>query len=263
MIKIVVWSDYACPYCYIGEARLKKAIKELNLEQEVDIELKAFELNPDAAEHSTETTLERFALKYRLSREQAAAQIEKISAQGRAEGIDFRYMTTLNTNTFKAHRLTKYARERGGYPLADRVAELLFDAYFTKNLELANPETLLGVAEAAGIERSEVEALLASDKFASEVRRDEQEAALSGVRGVPYFVINDEVTIPGALSVNAFKRALLEGLEKQEQDAQESAAQCGPDGCAWEPKPKAEGADESATQCGPDGCAWEPNAKGE
>lgn len=241
-MKIVYWSDYACPYCYIGETRLKKAIKELGIEDKVEMEFKAFELNPYCAEFSTETTLERFAMKYRLSKEDAAAKIEEISQLGRAEGIDFRYATTRNTNTFKAHRVTKLAYEKGGYELADKVSELFFDAYFTKNLELANPDTLLSVAEQAGLDRDEVEAMLKSDRFKDEIRHDEREAELYGVQGVPFFILNDKKVIPGAFSTRAFKHTLEKLMQEELQvvePEEEAVGHCGPDGCTFEPKKKA------------------------
>ena len=126
-MKIVYWSDYACPYCYIGETRLKKAIKELGLENEVEIETRAFELDPDVPKTVETITVDRFAKKYRLSKEEAQQQIDHISQLGIDEGIDFRYATTLYTNTRDAHRLTKLAQTKHDAALEDRVSELLFE----------------------------------------------------------------------------------------------------------------------------------------
>ena len=100
-MKITYWSDYACPYCYIGEARMKKALDEIAEHEnfDVDIEMKAFQLDPSAGEHATGDTQTRFAKKYGISYEHAGRSIEHISELGMAEGIDFRYATTLFTNT--------------------------------------------------------------------------------------------------------------------------------------------------------------------
>ena len=153
-MKIVYWSDYACPYCYIGETRLKKAIKELGLENEVEIETRAFELDPDAPKTVETITVDRFAKKYRLSKEEAQQQIDHISQLGIDEGIDFRYATTLYTNTRDAHRLTKLAQTKHDAALEDRVSELLFDAYFTRNEKLAEHDVLLRVAREAGLDET-------------------------------------------------------------------------------------------------------------
>lgn len=207
-MKIVYWSDYACPYCYIGETRLKKAIKELGLENEVEIETRAFELDPDAPKTVETITVDRFAKKYRLSKEEAQQQIDHISQLGIDEGIDFRYATTLYTNTRDAHRLTKLAQTKHDTALEDRVSELLFDAYFTRNEKLAEHDVLLRVAREAGLGETEAKNVLESNQFEEEVRFDEREAMMRGVHGVPYFMFNGKFVIPGALSVSAFKHTL-------------------------------------------------------
>ena len=151
-MHIIYWSDYACPYCYIAERRLHNAIRALGMEGEVTFEPRAFELDPGAAKTVQSDTAHRFALKYGLPLEQAKAQIAHISALGREAGIDFRYAETQYTNTFDAHRLMKLALSTGDRELAARTNELLFAAYFTKNLKLAEESTLLQVGEEAGLE---------------------------------------------------------------------------------------------------------------
>mgnify|MGYP002854568569 CR=1 FL=1 len=231
-MKIIYWSDYACPYCYIGETRLKKAVREMGLENEVEFEARAFELDPEAPTTVQTTTDIRFAKKYQLSLEGARAKIEQISNLGREEGIDFRYATTLYTNTCDAHRLTKLAQSKNVPALADKVSELLFDAYFTRNEKLADRDVLLRVAKDAGMDAEEVNSMLDSDRFIDDVRYDEREAMLRGVRGVPYFVIDDLVSIPGAISVRAMKGVLNRAIEAKAKPAEEEHPhQCGPDGC--------------------------------
>lgn len=148
-MKITYWSDYACPYCYIGEARMKKALGEITENENVDveIEMKAFQLDPSAGEHATGDTQTRFAKKYGISYEHAGRSIEHISEMGRDEGIDFRYATTLFTNTMDAHRLTKLAQSKDDPEIADKVIERLFGAYFTDNKELADKELLQQIGE--------------------------------------------------------------------------------------------------------------------
>ncbi|MDE7240468.1 DsbA family oxidoreductase [Desulfovibrio sp.] len=226
-MHITYWSDYACPYCYIAERRLHNAIKSMGMEAEVILEPRAFELDPGAAKTVQSDTATRFARKYGLPLAQAQAQIEHISALGREAGIDFRYAETQYTNTFDAHRLMKLALSTGDRNLAAKTNELLFAAYFTKNLRLAEESTLVDVGLEAGLDRERILAMLHSDEFAAEVRADERAAAERGVRGVPFFLFQDGMTIPGAISEHDFREIL-----QRNRTSAPAAQQCGPEGCA-------------------------------
>ena len=236
MVQIDYWSDYACPYCYIGEARLKKAAEETLPKGGWTLRMHSFELDPSAPRKTETDTATRFAHKYGLSLDGAKARIEDISSLGRAEGLDFRYATTRYTNTFDAHRLTHYAQSLGDDAKTHRLEELLYAAYFTKNLELADHAVLLDAAEEAGLDRSETSKVLTSGKFADEVRRDEAAAARMGVHGVPYFVVNGKIAIPGAMSKDDFAAALKQfaGEVKPAGKAKPKTHVCGPDGCRLE-----------------------------
>lgn len=234
MINITVWSDFACPYCYIGETRLQRAISDLGLENEVAIDFRAYELDPGAPKEVTTTTPERFAYKYRLTVPEAEEQIEHISALGRELGIDFRYATTRYSNTRDAHRLMKLAEAKYDRATTGKLNEALFAAYFTENLVLADHDVLTRKAVEAGMKEDEVKAVLESDAYDDEVRLDEREAAMRGIRGVPYFIINGNLAVPGALSTDAFKNALQRELKRSDDSAAkvtERAHTCGPDGC--------------------------------
>lgn len=232
-MTLTVWSDFACPYCYIGEERLQKAIEELGLTNDVQVDFRAFELDPTAPKEVTTTTPERFAKKYGLSLEDAKKQIEEISRLGREVGIDFRYATTLYSNTRDAHRLMKLAEAKYDRATVEKLNEALFAAYFTENLVLADHKVLLEKATSVGMNADEVKEVLESDKYDDEVRFDEREAAMRGVRGVPYIVFDGDFAVPGAMTVDGFKSALERALRKQEknQDNGERAHVCGPDGC--------------------------------
>lgn len=232
MMTLTVWSDFACPYCYIGETRLEEAIKELGLTDDVTIDYKAFELDPTASKEVVSGTPERFAAKYRLSLDDAKAQIEQISALGRELGIDFKYATTLYSNTRDAHRLMKLAEAKYDREIVSKLNEALFKAYFVENLVLADHKVLLDKAISVGMKEEDVKEVLDSDKYDDEVRFDEREAAMRGVRGVPYIVFNGEFAVPGAMSVEGFKDSLQRTLRRQaEQQPTEKAHTCGPDGC--------------------------------
>ena len=225
-MTIKIWSDYACPFCYIGEKRLEKALSQID--GEFKIEFKSFELDPTASEKVTSSTVERFAKKYGMSIDDAAQRIEQISMMGRREGIDFKYISTRYTNTFDSLRLTKFAQEKGH----DEIIEKLFDAYFTKNLELADHEVLKKIAAECGLDENEVAEVLNSDKYAEEVRRDEYEAAVNGIHGVPYFVIADKYALSGAQPADVIKQA-IEDAVAEEIDEKFSGMTCGPEGCKF------------------------------
>lgn len=228
-MEITCFSDYACPYCYIGEKRLQKAIEELGVKDQVKIELRAFELDPGAAKTVQSDTATRFAAKYRLPLDEAKARIEHISRLGREEGIDFNYAESQYTSTFDAHRLMKFALSKKDALIAEKTNEYLFDAYFTKSLRLADHETLLAVAELAGLGKDETRKMLDSDEFAQEVRADEAEAVRLGIHGVPYFIFAKGMVIPGAASKDDFKKLLQQNLGVKDQPWRVES--CGPDGC--------------------------------
>ncbi|MDE7461990.1 MAG: DsbA family oxidoreductase [Muribaculaceae bacterium] len=238
MITLTIWSDFACPYCYIGETRLQNAIEELGLTDQVVIDFRAYELDPNASKEVVSSTPERFAMKYRLSLEGAKEQIEQISSLGRELGIDFRYATTQYSNTRDAHRLMKLAEAKYDRATVGRLNEALFKAYFVENLILADHKVLLDKAVGVGMKEDEVKEVLESNMYDDEVRFDEREAMMRGIRGVPYIVFNGGFAIPGAMSTDGFKSALQRELKKQEnaQAENETASaerphQCGPDGC--------------------------------
>ena len=230
-MKITYWSDYACPYCYIGEKRLETAIEELGLGvNDIEVEMKAFELDPNASYEVVSRTDERFAVKYGLTLNAARERIEGISLLGRREGIDFRYADTQYTNMLDAHRLTKLVASKGNKENTNKVIHLLFDAYFTKNLKLADRSVLSDIARQVGIEEDELNKTLDSDDYVDDVRFDENEAYQLGVHGVPYFVIDDKYVISGAQTKEGIKQTILKALDES-NGSSEQGMTCGPNGC--------------------------------
>lgn len=227
-MKIEIWSDYACPFCYIGEKRLEKALADVDSD-DIEIEFKSFELDPMSSKEVVSDTVDRFAIKYGMNKKEAAHRIEQISMMGRREGIDFKYASTRYTNTFDSLRLTKLAQEHGH----NEIITKLFDAYFTKNLELSNHKVLKKIAIDCGLDENEVDNLLKSDKYAAEVRNDEKEAARLGIHGVPYFVIGGKYGLSGAQPVEVLKQAINEALT-DEAETKFNGITCGSNGCHFE-----------------------------
>ncbi|MBR0472443.1 MAG: DsbA family oxidoreductase [Methanosphaera sp.] len=225
-MKITYWSDFACPYCYIGNTRLKKVIRELGVEDKIEFDIHAFELDSNAPSDVQSTTVERFAMKYGLSLEESQKEVDNISKLGIDEGIDFKYSSTLYTNTRDAHRLMKLAQSRDDPELVDRLSTLLFDAYFTKNLKLADKNVLRSICLDAGLEKDEVEEVLNSDLYNSEVEEDEKIAFTTGISGVPFYLIDGKYSVPGALSSDGFKDMLIQVLGEIEEIESEDGVTC-------------------------------------
>lgn len=227
-LNITYWSDFSCPYCYIGETRLKKAISNLGLANSVTLTPKAFRLDPDAPSKSIGPTQERFAKKYRISYEEAGQRIEHIAELGRKEGLDFNYASTLFTNNMDAHRLIKWLQDKNP-SLVDTLQEALFAAYFSKNKELANRQVLLEITSEIGLNNDEVNTMLDSEDYKELVLQEEQTAYQLGVRGVPFFLIGDEIVVAGAQTQEGFERALQQMVLKK--SGSEETGSCGPEGC--------------------------------
>lgn len=223
-MKITYWSDFACPYCYIGTARLKRAVKDLGIENDVEFDIHAFELDQNAPKDVQSTTVERFALKYNLSIEDAEKEVDNISKLGIEDGIDFKYASTLYTNTRDAHRIMKYAQSKYDADTVDKLSTLLFDAYFTENLKLAEKDVLMDVSSKAGLDLKEAEEVLNSNLFNSEVERDEEIALTTGIHAVPFYLLDGKYSVPGALSYNDFKSVLSQIISENEVDDKDGDA---------------------------------------
>lgn len=234
-MKIELWSDYACPYCYIGEKRLEKAMEAIANKEGIEVEFKAFELDPQASKEVTSTTKVRIAKKYRISEDEAQDMIDNITRTAAGEGLKYNYGTTRYTNTFDAHRVTKYAQSKG----KTEIIEKLFDAYFTDNLELSNHQLLIDIASSIGLDKEEVKRVLDNNEFAEEVRNDEREAYVLGVQGVPFFLINRKYQLSGAQPVEMIRNALVRIMEEEKKEnivnIEKSAAMaCSINGCNLE-----------------------------
>lgn len=233
MKHIMIWSDFACPYCWIGEKRLFDAIRELGVENEVRVTYRAFELNPEAPIKSSGTTKELMAKKYGLTPEEAQKRIEAIEKAGKDIHLDLKFASVKHTNTFDAHRLLKFAETNYEPKIVDALNYSLFEAYFSKNLSLADRKVLLSLAEEAGLDATQSNEVLNSDLYANDVRYDEREAAERGVRGVPYLVFDGEFAVPGAVSTDDFKTCLRDMLSKvKEKPEGLKPTSCDENGCA-------------------------------
>ena len=239
-IKIIYWSDFICPYCYIAEQRMKNLMKDLNILDKFEFKLLSFELDPNAPKQRKLNIVENFAKKYYMSIDEAKNTVNHINELGKAEGIDFKYDTCLGVNTFKAHRLAKYVESKGNYENTEKIIHLLYDAYFTKNLLISDDQILIELGMKVGLSKEEIEKLLNSDEFSKEVREDEEKGYSEGVHGVPYFIINGDKVINGAASKQVMKETLLNVLNKENESKKDNGhpegVVCDETGCYFKKK---------------------------
>lgn len=204
-MKVEIWSDVICPWCYIGKRRFEAALARFDGRERVETIWRSYELDPRAAPHYPGTLIERLAQKYRVSLEEAAAMTARVTAVAADVGLHYRLEEARPGNTFHAHRLIHYAATRGlGPPLMER----LMHGYFSESLPVGDPEALSGVAVATGLDPEETRAVLAGDAHAAAVRADEGRAAQLGIGGVPHFLFNEELAISGAQPLETFLAAL-------------------------------------------------------
>nr|WP_295161811.1 DsbA family oxidoreductase [uncultured Methanobrevibacter sp.] len=191
------------------------------MDLDVEFDIRAFELDQNAPKDVQSTTVERFAIKYGLSKEDAAKQVAQISTLGIEEGIDFRYETTLYTNTRDAHRLMKLAQEK--YPDSiEGLATLLFDGYFVENEKLADHDVLMRIALEAGLDEDDITEVLNSDLYNADVEKDEGIALSGGIHAVPFYLFDGKYSVPGALSYNDFKSVLTQIIAENEVEDKEA-----------------------------------------
>ncbi|WP_341839267.1 DsbA family oxidoreductase [Chitinophaga caseinilytica] len=201
-MKIDIWSDVACPFCYIGKRHLEAALAQFPHAKDVEVTWHSFELNPDAQKDYKEDHYTLLASKYGMTREAAVANSQRVSESGKAVGIDFKFDKLIHTNTFNAHRLIQLAAQHGKQ---DEIEERLFHAYFTEGKHIGETPVLEAIAREAGLDASEV---LKGTDFTGEVRQDEAQAQQLGIRGVPFFVFDMKYAISGAQPVEAFHQTL-------------------------------------------------------
>lgn len=208
-MKIEVWSDFACPFCYIGKRYLEQALAQF--EGEVEVIFRAFELDPHVNGEPEGDIQQRLMQKYQKTAEQADEMINYVEEAGKQAGLDLRYRTTQYTRTFEAHRLAKFAESKG---FGETMVERLFKAYFTDNTILAKRTELIGLALEIGLERDEVAQLLTGDDFGHEVREDERVAHKYDIHSVPFFVIDEKLGVSGAQPPEVLLNAIKQALQK-------------------------------------------------
>jgi predicted DsbA family dithiol-disulfide isomerase len=194
-MRLEIWSDIACPWCYIGKRRLESALSEFESAEAVEIVWRSFELDPDAPAERSGDLASLLARKYRMPVEQAREAQRGLTATAAEEGLEFRFDEARSGSTFDGHRLVHLAAEHG---LQAAMKERLLRAYFTEGRLISDPETLRVAGREVGLPADAVDELLAGGRFAAEVRADEQAAGELGIASVPTFIVDRRVGVTGA-----------------------------------------------------------------
>lgn len=204
-MKVEIFSDVACPWCYIGKRRFETALGQFEQSDQVEITWRSYQLDPSAPRNSGISLNELLARKYGMSQQQAAATNNQVSTLAAGEGLEYHLEKAQYGNTFDAHRLIQLAAT---HQLQDEVEERFFKAYFTEGAALDDPETLVNLVSEVGLAAGEARAVLAGDEYSEAVREDIELARELGIQGVPFFVIDEKYGISGAQSAEVFKKAL-------------------------------------------------------
>lgn len=213
-MRIEIWSDVVCPFCFLGKRRLESALADFPHADEVEVVWRSFQLDPTAPTVVQETVAEHLGSVYGGGVEAGRQMIERTQEMAAAEGLDFRHGEAPWVGTLDAHRLLHLALDSSpdpapaGETVQQRLKESLLAAYFLHARNVADPSVLLDVAVSAGLDPGRVAEVLASDEYAEEVAADVAQAAAYGASGVPFFVVDQRYGVSGAQPTETFRQVL-------------------------------------------------------
>jgi len=233
-LKIQIWSDVMCPFCYIGKRKIEEALSQFENKESVAIEWKSFQLDPSFVATPNESIVDHLAEKYRKDTDWAQTMIENMTENAKRSGLDFHFENAILANSLNAHRFLHLAKK---YKLSNEVKESLFKAYLTDGKNVNDWDTLKNIGSEVGLDITEIEQLIDSNAYTKEVLQDQQEAQAIGISGVPFFVFDNKYAVSGAQSTDVFLKTLEKTWEEGTFTAPikigntTEANSCGIDGC--------------------------------
>ena len=234
-MKIEIWSDVMCPFCYIGKRRFEKSLENTSLKDKIDIEWKSFQLNPGMQTDTSININEYLAQHKGMPLEQAKALNAQVTQMAKEEGLVYNFDKSVVANSFKAHVLTHFAKQFGKQ---DEVEELLFQSYFTEGKNIDDIELLKDIAKQVGLDAVAYQKVVVDGSLDDEVKMDIHEARQIGVQGVPFFVYDRKYAVSGAQPVELFIQTLEKAYSEWQPKADPIQIQntsdgptCGSDGC--------------------------------
>ncbi|TCD00512.1 DsbA family oxidoreductase [Pedobacter psychroterrae] len=211
-MKVDIWSDVRCPFCYIGKRKFETALAQFEHQEQVEVEWHSFELDPNAETVPGANPASHLADKYGKPLEWAEEMQANVTQTAAEVGLTFNLDKSVVANSFDAHRLIQLAKTEG---LGDEIEEQLFIAHFTDGKNIADHQTLIEIGISIGLEELTLRKMLNGTDFTDEVRYDEQTAQNIGVRGVPFFVLNQKLGVSGAQAPETFLSALQQAWKEQ------------------------------------------------
>ena len=234
-MRIEIWSDVVCPWCYIGKRRLEQALRNFPHADQVEVVYRSFELDPSTPKGAGEPAAEHLGRKYGGGPAAGERMMAQTAATAAEEGLPFNYASVLRANTIDAHRLLHLALDVAGSATQGQLKERLLQAYFIDSLTVDDPEVLTALAVDVGLPKERVEQVLASDEYLAAVRTDVAEAQSLGISAVPFYVLDRKYGISGAQPTAVFGQALEQAWTDDHpvltNVGAPSAQPCGPDGC--------------------------------
>lgn len=233
-LKVQIWSDVMCPYCYIGKRRIEGALAQFEHKDHVEIEWKSFQLDASFKASPDDNIINHLATKYGKDKAWAKEMTDNMTQNAKNSGLDFHFEKAILANSHNAHRLLHLAKK---YDLGNELKEQLLKAYLTDGKDVNNLETLSALGQQVGLEKAIVEEVLHSNAYSDEVKKDIAMAQQIGVQGVPFFVFDNKYAISGAQPEEVF----LDALEKTWEEGSfapkvtlvntSEGDSCGIDGC--------------------------------
>lgn len=211
-MRIEIWADVVCPWCYIGKRRLEKALASFEHRDEVEVVYRSYELDPFAPEVGTETTVQVLGRKFGADEAATREMMARADEVAAAEGLHFSHADALHARTLTAHRLLHLAKSHGRQ---QALLEEVLAAYFTRGESLGDHDVLRRAAAVAGLDADRVEQVLGSDEFRDDVMADVAQARAYGSSGVPFFVLDGRFGISGAQPTELFEQALTQAWESR------------------------------------------------
>lgn len=231
-MKIEIWSDVACPWCYIGKRRFEAALAEFPHADSVEVQWRSYQLDPSLPEHYDGTELDYLSSRKGLAQEQVRQMFSHVAEQAKGEGLNYKFDDVVVANSFTAHRLIHLAAAHGKQDLAK---ERLLSDHFEHGKDIGSRDYLSTLGIELGIDAEEVAELFTTDKYSDDVRRDFAEARALGITGVPFFVIDRKYGLSGAQPTALFTQALEQAWQEAHPliaVGNSSGEACGPDGCS-------------------------------
>jgi predicted DsbA family dithiol-disulfide isomerase len=228
-MQVEIWSDIACPWCYVGKRRFEAALAEFEHRDDVTVTWRSFELDPGAPHEQEGDRAEHLARKYGSTVEHARAMQDHMTGEAAREGLDFRFDLARSGNTFDAHRLIHLAAAND---LQDAMKERLMRAYLGEGELISDHATLTRLAIEVGLPEDDVRELLATDVYADEVRDDERTASSLGISAVPFLVVDRKMGASGAQPPEVLGELLRRAWDARPKlNTVVGGEACGPDGC--------------------------------